>query len=71
MVGRFFERLVRSFKRCLKKTLRTARVTYEELSTILIEVEGALNSRPWKKYLGCEVIKVSNFLEEFEILSSW
>lgn len=46
--GGFFERLVRSFKRCLKKTLRTARVTYEELSTILIEMEGVLNSRSWK-----------------------
>ena len=43
--GGFFERLVRSVMRCLKTILRTVRVTYEELSTILIEIEGGLNSR--------------------------
>lgn len=36
--GGFFERMVRSVKRCLKKTLGNARVTYEEFQTVLVEV---------------------------------
>ena len=44
--GGFFERLVRSLKRCLKKCFRTVRMTYEEFNTALVEVEGVLNSRP-------------------------
>ena len=44
--GGFFERLVKSTKRCLKKSLGTARVTYEELLTVIVETEGILNSRP-------------------------
>ena len=44
--GGFFERLVRSMKRCLKKTLGTARLSYEELLTLIVQVESVLNSRP-------------------------
>ena len=44
--GGFFERLVKSTKHCLKKSLATARVTYEELHTIVVETEGILSSRP-------------------------
>ena len=42
----FYERIVRSMKRCLKKILRYARLSYEKLLTYLIRVEEVLNSRP-------------------------
>ena len=44
--GGVFERLVRSVKRCLKKMLSHARLSYDELLTALVEVEMVLNSRP-------------------------
>lgn len=44
--GGVFERLVKLIKRCLKKTISGARLTYEELLTVIIEVEMILNWRP-------------------------
>jgi len=44
--GGFFERLVQSVKRCLKKLLGKLKVTYEQMITILIEVERIINNRP-------------------------
>lgn len=44
--GGFFERLVRSTKRCLKKSIRNSKLNYEELLTLLTEIEGVINSRP-------------------------
>jgi len=41
-----FERLVGSVKRCLKKTIGGATLTYEELLTVIVEVEMILNCRP-------------------------
>ena len=42
----FFKRTVQSVKRCLKKVLKSARVTTEELQRVLVEVEATLNARP-------------------------
>ena len=44
--GGFSERLIQNTKRRLRKTLRNARLNYDELRTVLVEVEGTLNSRP-------------------------
>ena len=44
--GGFWERLVQTVKRSLRKVLFRASVNYEELLTIVIEIEGIMNSRP-------------------------
>ena len=44
--GGFFEGMVASVKDCLRKTLGNARLSYEELLTVLVEVECTLNARP-------------------------
>lgn len=44
--GGLFERLVRSTKRCLRKALGQAKLSQDELLTVLIKIEMVLNSRP-------------------------
>ena len=44
--GGFFERLVGSLKRCLKKTIGRAKWSYEELVTAVTEAESIMKSRP-------------------------
>ena len=44
--GGFYERLVRSIKNPLRKTLGRSLASFRELETVLVEVEGVLNSRP-------------------------
>ena len=47
--SRMFERIVRSTKRCLRKSIDKARLTYDELLTTLTELKMILNSRPLSK----------------------
>ena len=45
-MGGFFERMIGSMKRCLRKVLGNAKLSSDELSTVLSEVECTLNARP-------------------------
>ena len=45
-MGGFFERMVKCVKRCLKKVIGNARLFFDDMLTVLVEVEGTLNSRP-------------------------
>ena len=44
--GGYWERMVKMVKRTLKKTLDRSTLNYEEMNTLLVEVERVINSRP-------------------------
>lgn len=45
-MGGAWERLVHSVKRCLRKVIGRTSLIYEELHTLLVEIEGIVNARP-------------------------
>ena len=70
--GGFFERLVGSVKRPLRKVLGNARLNFDELLTVLLEIESTLNSRPLiYEYdeIGGEMLTPSHLIFEFRLSS--
>ena len=70
--GGVFERIIQSAKRCLRKTIGNARLTYDELMTSVTEAEMILNSRPLS-YVSSEDIEEpltpSHLLVGYRVLS--
>ncbi|KRZ04078.1 hypothetical protein T11_4559 [Trichinella zimbabwensis] len=46
LCGGYWERLIRSIKNALRKTIRGALLKYDELHTVLCEIEARINDRP-------------------------
>ena len=46
--GGVFECMVKSTKTCLRKVVDRVKLYYNELSTVLVETEAVINSRPLK-----------------------
>ena len=70
--GGLFERMIKSAKRCLKKSVGKNCLFYDELITLVIEVEAVLNSRPLT-YVSSEDIEEpltpSHLLVGFRVLT--
>ncbi|GFV76149.1 integrase catalytic domain-containing protein [Trichonephila clavipes] len=60
-VGGLWEAGVKSFKHHLYRTLVNSKITSEEFETIIIQIEGILNSRP--------LVPLSDNINEYEVLS--
>ena len=64
--GATWERLIRTIKSCLYKTIGRARLSYFELLTVISDIQSAINSRPmtYRSSKGdLEAIMSSSFLK--------
>ncbi|GFT45534.1 integrase catalytic domain-containing protein [Trichonephila clavipes] len=59
--GGLWEAGVKSFKHHLYRTLVNSKITFEEFETIIIQIEGILNSRP--------LVPLSDNINEYEVLT--
>ncbi|GFU95903.1 integrase catalytic domain-containing protein [Trichonephila clavipes] len=60
--GGLWEAGVKSFKHHLYRILVNSKITFEEFETIIIQIEGILNSRP--------LVPLSDNINEYEVLTS-
>ena len=70
--GGFYERLIGTAKRCLRKVLGNARLNADELLIVLTELEATLNSRPLTydyDELGAEMLTPSHLIYGRRLLS--
>ena len=70
--GGIFERMIRSAKRCIKKAVGKNCLSYDELLTLVTEVEAVLNSRPLT-YVSSEEVREpltpSHLMVGFRVMS--
>ncbi|GFU77929.1 integrase catalytic domain-containing protein [Trichonephila clavipes] len=59
--GGLWEAGIKSFKHHLYRTLVNSKITFEEFETIIIQIEGILNSRP--------LVPLSDNINEYEVLT--
>ncbi len=70
--GGAFKRMIKSAKRCLRKSIGKTCLTFDELLTLVTEVEGVLNSRPLTYIYSDDVTEAltpSHLLVGYRILS--
>ena len=65
--GGFWERLIRSVKRSLKKSIGRSSLTYEQLNTLIVEVEAIINARPLT-YIADDQDGISGYLSPSHLI---
>ena len=62
--GGLFERMIGTVKRCMRKVLKNAKLNFEELVTILTEIESTIHNRPltYQYYDLVEALRPSHLL---------